>query len=531
MAWWKSAVIYQVYPRSFQDSNGDGVGDLAGVKQRLDYLAWLGADALWLSPFYRSPMADFGYDVSDYCDVDPLFGTLADFDDLVREARARNLKIIVDFVPNHSSIEHPWFVESRSSRHSPKRDWYVWRDPAPGGGPPNNWISHFGGSAWQYDARTGQYYHHAYLAEQPDLNWQNPEVRAAMADAMRFWLKRGADGVRVDVMWHLAKDAQFRDNPPNLHWRPGQPEVERLLPLYSADQPEVHEIVRELRGVVDEFGERVLIGEIYLPLDRLVRYYGEGGGGAHLPFNFQLIETPWRAEDIAHLIRRYEGCLPENAWPNWVIGNHDRPRIAARVGDDQARLAMMLLLTLRGTPTIYYGDEIGIGYVPIPAGKVQDPWERNEPGKGLGRDPVRTPMPWDGSEKGGFTTGEPWLPLPPDHARLSVEAQSADPRSMLALTRDLLRLRKSSAALRLGDVEVLPALEGVLAYARRAPGSRAVVALNMTGEAKRLTDLPFSKARMTLSTLGGIVGEAETIHLRPHEGVVLAADDAAARSC
>jgi alpha-glucosidase len=522
MSWWKSAVIYQVYPRSFQDSNGDGVGDLAGVKQRLDYLSWLGVDALWLSPFYRSPMADFGYDVSDYCDVDPLFGTLADFDDLVREAHARKLKIIVDFVPNPSSIEHPWVAESRSSRENPKRDWYIWRDPAPGGGPPNNWISHFGGPAWHYDERTGQYYHHAYLREQPDLNWRNPEVRAAMAEAMRFWLKRGADGVRVDVMWHLVKDAEFRDNPPNPDWRPGQPEVERLLPLYSADQPEVHDIVRELRAVIDEF---------YLPLDRLVRYYGEELAGAHLPFNFQLIETPWRAEAIADLVGRYEALLPKDAWPNWVIGNHDRPRIAARVGDDQARAAMMLLLTLRGTPTIYYGDELGIGHVPIPADKVQDPWEKNEPGKGLGRDPVRTPMPWDATEKAGFTTGEPWLPLPPDDAGLSVDAQAADPRSMLSLTRDLLRLRRSSAALRLGDVEVLPAPEGVLAYVRRAPGSRAVVALNLTAAPKSLMSHVFPERAETLSTLGDVVREAATVHLRPHEGVVLAADDAAGRSC
>ncbi len=358
--WWKSAVLYQVYPRSFQDSNGDGIGDLPGITARLPYLAELGVDALWLSPVFASPMADFGYDVSDYTGIDPLFGTMADFDALLHEAHARGLKVLLDFVPNHTSDQHPWFSESRASRNSAKRDWYIWRDGAPGGGPPNNWLSEFGGSAWAFDAKSGQYYYHAFLAAQPDLNWRNAQVRAAMHEVMRFWLGRGVDGFRVDVIWHLIKDAAFRDNPPNPDFRAGDPPHRRQLPLYSADQPEVHDLIRELRGVIDEFPERLLIGEIYLPLDRLVTYYGRELAGVHLPFNFSLLETPWNARAVSQLIDRYESLLPKGAWPNWVLGNHDRPRVASRIGQAQARVAAMLLLTLRGTPTLYYGDEIGL---------------------------------------------------------------------------------------------------------------------------------------------------------------------------
>ncbi|HZZ89127.1 MAG TPA: alpha-amylase family glycosyl hydrolase, partial [Caulobacteraceae bacterium] len=412
-AWWKAGVVYQVYPRSFQDADGDGVGDLAGIRRRLPYLQHLGVDAVWISPIFVSPMADFGYDVADYCAIDPLFGTLADFNALVADAHGRGLKLILDFVPNHTSQAHPWFREARSSRSSPKRDWYIWRDPGLDGGPPNNWLSNFGGSAWAWDGASGQYYYHAFLKEQPDLNWRNPQVRAAMLDVLRFWLDRGVDGFRVDVLWHLIKDAQFRDNPPNPAYQPDQPGSERLLQLYSCDQPEVHEVVSEMRRVLDGYDARVLIGEIYLPVERLVAYYGKDLAGAHLPFNFQLLETAWRADAVGQVVREYERRLPPGAWPNWVLGNHDRPRIASRVGAAQARVAAMLLLTLRGTPTLYYGDELGLEQAAIAPERVQDPWEKNEPGLGLGRDPCRTPMPWDASPHAGFSTAEPWLPLNP----------------------------------------------------------------------------------------------------------------------
>ena len=357
--WWKSAVIYQIYPRSFQDTDNDGVGDLRGIMQRLPYLVELGVDAIWISPIFPSPMADFGYDVSSYIDIDPLFGTLADFDALVAAAHACGIKVLLDFVPNHTSDQHPWFVESRSARSNPRRDWYIWRDPGPAGGVPNNWLSQFGGTAWELDPATGQYYYHAFLREQPDLNWRNPQVRQAMYGAMRFWLRRGVDGFRVDVLWHLIKDDRFRDNPVNPNFAPGMRPHEVLLPLYTTDRPEMEEVVAEMRSVVDEFDDRLLIGEIYLPIERLVKYYGRDLKGAHLPFNFSLLSAPWHAATIAKLIAEYEAALPPGGWPNWVLGNHDRPRFAGRVGRDQARIAAMLLLTLRGTPTIYYGDEIG----------------------------------------------------------------------------------------------------------------------------------------------------------------------------
>src|ERR1043166_76709 len=437
--WWQRGIIYQVYPRSFMDASGDGVGDLPGVLSRLDYLSALGVDALWLSPIYPSPMKDFGYDVADYTAVDPLFGTLEDFDRLVRAAHARSLKLILDFVPNHSSDEHPWFKAARRSRDDPKRDWYLWRDPAPDGGPPNNWLSCFGGSAWTYDPHTAQYYYHAFLPGQPDLNWRNPQLAEAMLGVLRFWLERGVDGFRVDVLWHLVKHADFPDSPPNPAWRAGMDPYQALVPLHTTDLPEVQDIVARMRRLLDEYRDRVLIGEIYLPIERLVKYYGARLEGAHLPFNFQLVQAPWDAAHIARLIEEYERALPEGAWPNWVLGNHDQHRIASRVGRAQARGAAMLLFTLRGTPTLYYGDEIGMRDVEIPAALVRDPFERNVPGRGLGRDPERTPMQWSAEAQAGFTRAAPWLPIAADYREVNVETQDGDAHSMLPLYRRLIR--------------------------------------------------------------------------------------------
>ncbi len=523
-AWWRTGSIYQVYPRSFQDSNGDGIGDLEGIRRRLDYFVWLGIEAIWISPIYPSPMDDFGYDVAEYCDIDPLFGSLEAFDRLVAEAHGFGLKIILDLVPNHSSIAHPWFQASRRSHADPKRDWYIWRDPAPRGGPPNNWISNFGGSGWTLDARTGQYYYHAYLAEQPDLNWRNPHVRAAMHEVMRFWLRRGVDGFRVDVIWHLIKDAALRDNPPNPAWTPEQPEIERLLPLHSADQPEVHEAIAGLRRVIDEFDDRVLIGEIYLPIERLVAYYGEGLKGAHLPFNFQLLQTAWSAPAIAELVRAYEAALPEGGWPNWVLSNHDRPRIAARVGQAQARVAAMLLLTLRGTPTLYYGDELGIGAVEIAPERIQDPWAKREPGLGVGRDPARTPMQWDATAFAGFSTHEPWLPLTQDHKTRNVEILRGEPGSILSLTRRLLHYRRAHPSLASGRWRLLHAAGDLLAFERREGDDCTIVALNFAAAAldwRLPTELP--KLRIALSTSCDRQGESIglSLSLRPDEGALL----------
>jgi len=526
--WWQTGVIYQIYLRSFQDSNHDGIGDLKGVARRLDYLAGLGVEAIWISPFYPSPIADFGYDVADYCGVDARFGTLADFDDLLAQAHARGLKVLLDFVPNHTSDRHPWFVASRSSRDHPKRDWYIWRDGAPDGGPPNNWISDFGGSAWEWDAVTRQYYYHAFLKEQADLNWRNPAVQAAMYDVMRFWFDRGVDGFRIDVLWHVVKAADFPDNPPNPAYRPTMGEMHRVLQLHSTDQPEVHAIAADMRVIADSYGagsERVLIGEIYLPVDRLMHYYGRDRAEVHLPFNFQLVDAPWDARALATLIAGYEAAL-SGGWPNWVLGNHDRPRVAAKRGQAQARVAAMLLLTLRGTPTLYYGDELGLSDVAIPPEQVQDPRELREPGLGLGRDPVRTPMPWDGTENAGFTTGRPWLPLNADWPTRNVARMAQEPHSILALYRRLLTLRRARPALSTGDIALLDAEGDVLAYERRHGAERLIVALNL-GERTQHLALPdwARDCHLIVSTIADATPAADgALLLRGDEGVILMAD-------
>ena len=515
-AWWQSGTVYQVYPRSFQDSDGDGVGDLRGIVQRLDHLAWLGVNAVWVSPVYPSPMTDFGYDVSNYCDIDPLFGTLADMDALIAAAHARGLRVILDYVPNHTSDQHPWFIESRASRGSARRDWYLWRDPAPDGGPPNNWLSNFGGSGWTLDEASGQYYYHSFLPTQPDLNWRNPAVRAAMFDVLRFWLARGVDGFRVDVLWMMIKDDQFRDNPPNP--APGAAQHDELVPLYTADRPEMAELVAALRAVLDEFADRVLIGEIYLPIERLVAYYGRDGRGAQLPFNFQLLTMPgWDAATLAGIITRYEAALPSGAWPNWVLGNHDRPRIASRVGPAQARVAAVLLLTLRGTPTLYMGDELGMVDTWLPPDEVQDPAELRQPGRGQGRDPERTPFPWQPGAGAGFTTGKPWLRIGAD---TPLSAQRDDPASMVSLHRALLALRARHPALSVGAVDGVVADGTVLSYRRHAEGAAVMVLANTSSVAAKVAA---AAGAILLSTHGDRVGEAalELFELRPDEAVVV----------
>ena len=523
LLWWQKGIIYQVYPRSFKDSNGDGVGDLQGIISKLDYLEWLGITAVWVSPIYPSPMADFGYDISDYTGIHPMFGSMDDFDELLREVHKRGLKLILDLVPNHTSDEHPWFKESRSSLNSPKRDWYLWRDPAPGGGPPNNWLSVFGGSAWEKDEASGQYYYHAYLKEQPDLNWRNPEVQEAMIRVMRFWLDKGVDGFRVDVMWHMIKDEQFRNDPVNPDYTPDMPPFKQLIGAYSVDQPEVHQVVAKMRDLMNEYDERVMIGEIYLSVDELVTYYGRNNDEAHLPFNFQLISLPWDARQMARAIDKYEGSLPAEAWPNWVLGNHDKPRIASRVGKPQARIAAMLLLTLRGTPTMYYGDELGMQDVFIPADQVQDPWEKNEPGRGLGRDPVRTPMQWNAHEGAGFSKATPWLPLSNNYKEENVVEEKKDPSSFLQFYHRLISLRQSSSALYAGRYRPLPAEGSVIAYIREAEEQQFLVVLNLSHSPARLSLKEGTKGKVVVSTINkedsrNIEGE---VNLRGDEGLVI----------
>ena len=478
--WWQEGIIYQIYPRSFQDSDNDGVGDLTGIIGRLDYLQWLGITAVWISPIYPSPMADFGYDISDYCDIHPLFGSMADFDILLQEVHRRDMKLILDLVPNHTSDKHPWFLESRASKVNPKRDWYIWHDAKEDGSEPNNWLSVFGGSGWEWDDNTEQYYYHAFLKEQPDLNWRNPEVQQAMFDVMRFWLDKGVDGFRVDVMWHMVKDEGLRDNPPNPNYQEHMATYEKLVPAYSTDQPEIHDIVAKMRAVTDEYQERMMIGEIYLPIHRLVTYYGNENNGAHLPFNFMLVSQDWNAQTLSLHINEYEGALPPGGWPNWVIGNHDQPRITSRVGYLQAMVAAMLLLTLRGTPTMYYGDEIGMRDVPIPLDEVQDPQGLNMPDKDLSRDPARTPMQWDGSENAGFSNAKPWLRLPPNFRRVNVDVQREDPYSMLSFYHRLIQLRQQEPALHIGDYVPVLTKGNIIAFQRIHKDRKYLVLLNLS---------------------------------------------------
>ncbi|MCW3035179.1 MAG: putative glycosyl hydrolase, family 13 [Actinobacteria bacterium] len=465
--WWRSAAIYQIYPRSFLDSNGDGVGDLEGARRRLEHLSWLGVDAVWLSPFYRSPMRDFGYDVSDYCDVDPLFGTLDDFDSLVAEAQARGIRVLVDLVPNHTSDQHPWFVESRASRDNPKRDWYVWRDGTPDR-PPNNWTASLtNGPAWTWDEKTEQWYLHLFLPEQPDLNWANPDVEAAMHDVVRFWLDRGVDGFRIDVTHALGKDPRLPDDPPQLAGVP-----------HSSihDDPRTHAILRRLRRLVDGYpGERVLVGEVYLLDTSLVAaYYGQGDE-LHLSFNFPPLYAPWDASAWRDEIAMAEAEFgPRGAWPTWVLSNHDNVRHRTRYGSEaRARAAAVLLLTLRGTPFLYAGEELGLQDAVIPPERVVDPG---------GRDGCRAPLPWDATPSHGWPTTDPWLPWPPDPETNNAEVERLDASSMLQLYRRLLAARRASPALAGGDIELLTAPEGVLAYERRLAGDRRVVVVNFSDE-------------------------------------------------
>ncbi len=502
--WWRPAVVYQIYPRSFADASGDGIGDLAGIRRRLDHLSWLGVDALWLSPVFRSPMADFGYDVADYCDVDPLFGTLADLDGLLADAHARGLKLLLDWVPNHTSDRHAWFVDARRSRTSARRDWYVWRDPRPDGSPPNNWAAAFplGTPAWTLDTATGQYYLHLFLPEQPDLDWSNPAVVRAMHDVVRFWLARGVDGFRIDVVHGIGKDPLLPDDPPE--WV-GVPHA--LL----NDHPSTHDLLRDLRRVADEFGgDRLLLGEVFLLTSAHARYLGRGDQ-LHLVFELPAaILTPWEADAwrgrIASVAESFDSI---DAWPTWVLSNHDVPRHRSRLGSEaRARAAAVLLLTLRGTPFLYAGEELGLEDAVVPRARRVDPGDR---------DGCRAPLPWDGSLQHGWGR-EPWLPFPPDADRLHVDAQRRDPRSMLHLYRGLLRARRASPALHLGDLELLAAPSNVLAYRRTRGDDRRTVLVNFADESVAVPATGIVEVASDGigegAAFGGVVGPDQAVLLR-----------------
>ena len=533
--WWQTGVVYQIYPRSYADTTASGIGDLRGITSKLDYLSdTLGVDAIWLSPFYPSPMADFGYDVADYCDVDPRFGTLADFDEMLAQAHRRGIKVIIDWVPNHSSDQHKWFLESRSSRDNPKRDWYVWHDPkfdADGNRlPPNNWCSLFGGIAWEWDEVTEQYYLHSFVKEQPDLNWRNPAVQAAMYETLRFWLKRGVDGFRVDVAHFIMKDPALRDNPPaqikgdSMHRSHGD-SYDSQEHIYDHGHPDSHPIYREVRKILDEYSKtapRVSVGEIHIfEFEKLAKFYGTPAEGMefHLPFNFSLLKAAWQAAAFREQVDAYEAALPAWATPNYVLGNHDEGRIATRYGERQSRVAAMMLLTLRGTPTVYYGEELGMTDVLVPPEKRLDPYGLSVPEHG--RDRCRTPMQWDASQNAGFSDAAPddlWLPVAENAPEKNVAAEMDDGRSHLNLYRQLLALRKDSEALQHGGYRSLDAAPDVFLYERKSEKETLYVALNFSGGEQTLPEI---KGEILLSTHLDKSGKAERISLRPHEGLLI----------
>ncbi len=538
-AWPPGSVVYQIYPRSFYDSNGDGIGDLKGITEKLGYLndgtgESLGVDAIWLSPFYTSPMADFGYDVKDYCDVDPIFGTLDDFKELLDEAHEHGIKVMIDFVPNHTSEEHPWFQESRSSKDNPKRDWYVWRSGKPDGSEPNNWQGVFGGSAWQLDEATGEYYLHSFLQEQPDLNWENPAVREAMKDAIAFWLDMGVDGLRLDAVSWMAKDPQLRDNPRNPNYREGIDDpYSALIIRYSREAPELFDYLNEISELAKKYPGRFVVTEAYAEnrhdVGAYLQFYDKGMPDISAPFNFECIKLPWKASELKSFIDAFQSVLAPNYMPVYVLGNHDRERVVSRIGPESARMAATMLLTLPGLPFIYSGEELGMENVPIPPEKVQDPFEKNVPGMGLGRDPSRTPMQWSPEPFAGFSNAEPWLPVASDYRMCNVETEGADPRSFLSLYKRLIHLRHSLSALKQGTYLPLELNHpDAFGFIRQYDDQRLAVLLNFSDKEIRLQP----ELQGTGSLLVTTKAEAEehedfqNLTLSPYEGRIIALESA-----
>jgi alpha-glucosidase len=521
--WWRDGVLYQIYPRSFADSNGDGIGDLRGIVERLDHLEWLGIDGIWLNPTMPSPNDDWGYDVADYCGVHPELGTLEDLDALVGAAGERGMRVLLDLVPNHTSDRHEWFVGAQTGRDARFRDYYVWADPGPGGGPPNNWLSNFGGSAWQLHEPTGQYYLNNFLPSQPDLNWWNDEVRDAFDEILRFWFARGVAGFRIDVCHAIVKDRELRDDPAVTE--DDHPEVRKyaLKRVFSMNRPEVHDVLRRWRALADaDDPRRIIVGETYvLELDSLIPYYGQGEDELHLAFNFLFVHSEFDAEQLRAVVEGVEQRLPALAWPVYTGSNHDAGRLATRwAGDDvrRARVALMMLLTLRGTPFLYYGDELALPEVPLDPATALDPVARRTGDASRNRDVCRTPMPWSDAPGGGFTTAEatPWLPFG-DLAACNVAAQREDRGSVLHFVRDLIALRKGRSELTSGSYESLAAPAGAWAWRR---GERFAVALNLSDAELAVDGIG---GRVAIATDRARDGEevAGSVRLGAYEGVVV----------
>lgn len=524
--WWRDGVLYQIYPRSYADLSGDGVGDLRGILDRLDHLQWLGIDGIWLNPTMPSPNEDWGYDVADYCGVHPELGTPEDLDALVEEAGRRGIRILLDLVPNHTSDRHPWFQDALTGRDARHRDFYVWGDPAPGGGPPNNWLSNFGGTAWTLHEPTGQYYLHNFLPSQPDLNWWNEEVRTAFDDVLRFWFDRGVAGFRIDVCHAIVKDHQLRDDPavsPDDH-----PEVRKrgLRQVFSMNRPEVHDVLRRWRAIASASEpERILVGETYvLDLDQLIPFYGSGADELHLAFNFLFVHAPFEAAPLRAIVEAVEDKLPTQAWPVFTGSNHDAGRLVRRWADGdehKVRCALLMLIALRGTPFLYYGDEIGMPEVEIDPAQARDPVGLRTGDPTRGRDGCRTPMQWSAEPGAGFTPdgARPWLPIG-DAAARNVAAQREDPGSVLHLVRDLIALRRERDELRHGDYVTLPAPEGAWTWRR---GAGTAVALNLSDDAVTVDGLAGAVLVATERARDGERVDG-ALALAPWSGALLALD-------
>ena len=535
--WWKTGVIYQIPVTSFADSDGDGIGDLCGIVGKLDYLSGdidsgLGVDAIWLTPINPSPMRDFGYDVSDYRSISGFFGTMADFEQLLGGCHERGIRLMTDLVLNHTSDEHPWFEESRSSRENPKRDWYVWRDGRAPGKPPNRWVSVAEGSAWAHDAATDQYYYHAFLPFQPDLNWRNPDVRRAMLDVLRFWLDKGVDGFRLDLVNFLYEDEEFRDNAPRLGWRPYFWQHHH----FDRSQPESIDAVKDMRRLTDDYPDRALMGEVFTDVSEdVVAYLGNGRDALHLSFYLDFARVRWSAERFRASVGWLEEHMPAEGWPCYYLNNHDLSRTFTRLGggryaEARAKVAAAMLLTLRGTPIIYAGEEIGMVMSKVPRRVMKDPLGTKYWPLSQGRDGARTPMQWTAEKNAGFTSGEPWLPVDPSHAHKNVEDQNRDPDSLLNWYRRLIRLRREQPALQIGSYcAIEDAPRGVYAYVREAGDEKVAVFLNFTSRPitfrGQIGGIAGGAAKTLLSTHSDEGGEAAARfprpRLRPHEVLVL----------
>ena len=520
--WWKHAVIYHIYPKSFKDGNGDGLGDIPGVIMKLDYLASLGVDAIWLSPVYSSPMVDAGYDIADYKNIDKEYGTMEDFRCLMAEAHKRGIRIIMDLVLNHTSDQHPWFLESRSSVDSPKRNWYIWQAPK-NGKAPNNWKTNFGKKAWHYDAATREYYYHSFFWQQPDLNWRNPEVKEAMFEIIRYWLDMGVDGFRLDVINMLFKDKELKNN------RIG---IFKKSEVYNRNQPEMYELLRDFRKVLDSYPHKTSVGEIYTPPPGnpalAASFLGNGSDMLHLVFDFSLVFSFWKASSYHRIINRFYKKIPATGWPCFFLSNHDIGRSLNRMGwtfnrYEKAKLHAILLLTLKGTPFIYYGDEIGMENVNIPKKHIKDLYGKMLYPFFKGRDHSRTPMQWNSGKNAGFSEQTPWLPVSESYAKINVETEEKDEYSVLGIYKKLLALRKEHPVLQNGDIRFINrGKKNILIYSRRVEMEEMIIVLNFNNK-KTSAHVGHvgETSRIIFSTHCGTKMEKGEIMLQPFEGVLV----------